>query len=60
MAILKYGDYISEKAVYELLLESKVVYSKKFINLLNKMKANKLATELLNLYSKDVDGVTQN
>ena len=60
MTILKYGDYISEKAVYELLLESKVVYSKKFINLLNKMKANKLATELLNLYSKDVDGVTQN
>ena len=60
MSILKYGDYISEKAVYELLLESKVVYSKKFINLLNKMKANKLATELLNLYSKDVDGVTQN
>ena len=35
MSILKYGDYISEKAVYELLLESKVVYSKKFINLLN-------------------------
>ena len=60
MSILKYKDYISEKAVYELLLESKVVYSKKFINLLNKMKANKLATELLNLYSKDVDGVTQN
>jgi hypothetical protein len=60
MAILKYEDYISEKVVYELLLESKVVYSKKFINLLNKMKANKLATQLLNLYSKDVDGITQN
>lgn len=25
MAILKYGDYISEKAVYEILLESKVI-----------------------------------
>lgn len=60
MSILKYEDYISEKAVYKLLLESKVVYSKKFINLLNKMKANKLATQLLNIYSKDVDGVTQN
>lgn len=60
MQIIKYEDYISEKIVYELLLESKIVYSKKFINLLNKMKANKLATELLNLYSKDVDGVTQN
>jgi hypothetical protein len=60
MSILKYGDYISEKAVYELLLESKVIYSKKFINLLNKMRANKIATELLNLYSKDVDGIAQN
>lgn len=60
MSILKYEDYISEKAVYKLLLESKVVYSKKFINLLNKMKANKLANQLLNIYSKDVDGVTQN
>ena len=60
MAILKYGDYISEKAVYEILLESKVVYSKKFINILNRMKANKLATQLLSLYSKDIDGVTQN
>lgn len=60
MGILKYEDYISEKAVYDLLLESKVIYSKKFINLLNRMKSNKLATQLLNLYSKDVDGVTQN
>jgi hypothetical protein len=60
MAILKYGDYISEKAVYEILLESKVIYSKKLINLLNKMRANKIATELLNLYSKDVDGIAQN
>jgi len=60
MTIIKYGDYISEKLAYELLLESKVVYSKKFINLLNKMKSNKLATQLLSLYSKDVDGVTQN
>jgi len=60
MAILKYGDYISEKAIYEILLESKVVYSKKFINLLTRMKTNKVASDLLNLYSKDVDGVTQN
>jgi hypothetical protein len=60
MTILKYGDYISEKAVYEILLESKVIYSKKLINLLNKMRANKIATELLNLYSKDVDGIAQN
>ena len=60
MQIIKYEDYISEKIVYELLLESKIVYSKKFINLLNKMKNNKLATNLLSLYSKDIDGITQN
>jgi hypothetical protein len=60
MSILKYGDYISEKVVYDLLLESKVIYSKKFINLLTRMKSNKLASQLLNLYSKDIDGVVQN
>ena len=60
MSILKYGDYISEKVVYDLLLESKVVYSKKFINLLTRMKSNKLASQLLNLYTKDIDGVVQN
>ena len=38
MNIFRYTDYISEKAIYDLLLESKVVYSKKFINLLSKMK----------------------
>jgi hypothetical protein len=60
MSILKYGDYISEKVVYDLLLESKVVYSKKFVNLLTRMKSNKLASQLLNLYTKDIDGVVQN
>jgi hypothetical protein len=54
MSLLKYNDYITEKVAYELLLESKMVFSKKFINLLNKMKSNKIASELLNLYSKDV------
>ena len=60
MSILKYVDYISEKVVYDLLLESKVVYSKKFVNLLTRMKSNKLASQLLNLYTKDIDGVVQN
>ena len=60
MSILRYNDYISEKMAYEMILESKVVYSKKFINLLSKMKSNKLAKELLNLYSKEVDTLTQN
>lgn len=60
MAILKYEDYISESKVYEILLESKVIYSKKFINILNRIKGNKIATDVLNLYSKDVDGLSQN
>lgn len=60
MSIYKYQDYLLESKVYELLLESKLVYSKKFINLLSKMKSNKLASELINLYTKDVDRLTQN
>ena len=58
--ILKYNQYLSEKVVYDLLLESKVVYSKKLVSLLTKMKSNKLASELLDIYSTDVDGIVQN
>lgn len=58
--ILKYSDYINEKMVYDMILESKVVYSKRFINILQKMKTNKLAANLLDIYKKDIDGITQN
>lgn len=54
MNLLKYNDYITEKMAYEMILESKVVFSKKFVNLLTKMKSNKIASELLGIYSKDV------
>lgn len=54
MSLLKYGDYISEKVIYDLLLESKLVYSKKFIGFLTKMKANPIAKKLIDLYSKDI------
>lgn len=60
MSLLKYNEYLTEKAVYDFLLESKVVFSNKFINLLTKMKTNKLASELLNIYGKDVDGIRNN
>lgn len=60
MSILKYQDYITESKVYEFLLESKVVYSKKFINIISRMKSNKIASQVLDLYSKDIDGITQN
>lgn len=57
--MLKYGEFINEKVLYDLILESKVVYSSKFINILHKMKDNKLAKKLLDIYSKDFD-VVQN
>lgn len=60
MRLLKYENWLSESKIYELLLESKIVYSKKFINLLNRMKNNKIASELLNLYTKDVEPLNQN
>ena len=60
MNILKYGDYITEKAAYEMLLESKAVFSQKLVNLLNRMKSNKIATAILSFQSKDVDGLAQN
>ena len=47
MKLLKYPDYLSEKVVYDLLLESKVVYSTKFVNLLSKIKSNKIASQVL-------------
>ena len=58
--ISKYQEYLTEKVFIELLLESKLVYSKKFINILNRMKSNKIANDLLNLYTKDLDRLTQN
>ncbi len=60
MKIDNYSEYILEKQIYQLLLESKVVYSIKFINILDKMKANRLAKELLKIYSQDVDAIVQN
>lgn len=58
--LLKYNEYLTEKKAYEFLLESKLIFSKKFINILSKMKTNKVASELLNIYGKDVDGVRNN
>lgn len=60
MIIKQYSDYLLESKTIELLLESKIIYSKDFINILNKMKSNKLANVLLDLYYKDIDGIAQN
>jgi hypothetical protein len=53
MKVFKYSEFLTESKIEELLLESKVVFSKKFLNLLNRMRTNKIASELLNIYSKD-------
>ena len=55
MEIKGYGDYILEQKIYQLLLESKIVYSDKFINLLKRMKSNRIASELLKIYNNDID-----
>ena len=55
MNIYKYQEFLTESVIIELLMESKVVFSKKFINLLNRMKNNKIASDLLGIYSKDFD-----
>lgn len=55
MKLFSYSDFLTENVLIELLMESKVVFSKKFINLLNRMRTNKVASDLLNIYSKDFD-----
>jgi hypothetical protein len=55
MKLFNYSDFLTESVIIELLMESKVVFSKKFINLLNRMRTNKIASDLLNMYSKDLD-----
>lgn len=60
MELLGYKDYISEKVLNELLLESKLVLSPKFINIVSRIKDNNIADELIRLNRKDVDGIKQN
>lgn len=59
MILKKYDDYITEKLIFDMLLESKVVFSDKFLNVLNGIKDDKISNELLKINSTDVD-VTQN
>jgi hypothetical protein len=58
--ILNYKDYISEKVLSNLLLESKLVLSRDFYNILDRIKNNKISDELMILNKKDIDGIKQN
>lgn len=60
MNLLKYEDYLSEKVIYEMLLESKVVFSKKLLKILGRMKSNDIAKKLLGINSTNIDGIVQN
>jgi len=55
MSLFKYEDFMLEQTMYELLNESKLYFSRKLIQFLNKIKDDKVAKHLLALYSKDVD-----
>jgi hypothetical protein len=58
--VLEYREFISERILLEnLLLESNVVYSPKFKNVLSKMKDNNIAKSLLEIEEQDLD-VTAN
>jgi Asp-tRNA(Asn)/Glu-tRNA(Gln) amidotransferase C subunit len=58
--ILKYNDYLSEKVINNLLLESRLVFSKEFYNIISRIKGNNIADKLIKLDNVDVDGVKQN
>jgi hypothetical protein len=60
MNLLKYSDFLNESLLESLILESKLIYSHKFLNILNKIKDNKISKELINLYTKDIDGINHN
>lgn len=60
MKLSKYEDYILEKYIYDMIKESKLVYSRKFINILNKIKDDKVAKNLIELYNKEVDSLKYN
>ena len=60
MSVLKYNEFLTEKVVYDMILESKIIYSLDLINMLNKMKSNKVAKDLLSLYTKEIDPLNYN
>lgn len=52
--MLKYGDFLLEKVVYDLILESKIEFSKSFLNILASLK-HPLAKDIIQLQSQDKD-----
>lgn len=60
MKLSNYEDYILEKYIHDMIKESKLVYSDKFINILNKIRDDKVTKGLIELYNKEVDSLKYN
>jgi hypothetical protein len=58
--MLRYGEFITENNMIALILESKLVFSKSFLNIINQMSTNKVSDSLLKYYNNEVDNLTQN
>lgn len=56
--MLKYSEFINEKVMYNLLLESQVKFSNKFIDILSNINTP-VSNAILKLHNKDLD-ITQN
>jgi len=50
--MLKYGNFILEKVIYDLILESKIEFSKSFLGILGSIK-HPIAQDILSLQSQD-------
>jgi hypothetical protein len=50
--MLKYGDFILEKVICDLLLESKIEFSKQFLEILSSIK-HPIAKDIISLQSQD-------
>jgi hypothetical protein len=55
MSIYKYDEFLTEKQIYNLILESKLNFSQKFNNILSKIADDKVANELIKLMNNDMD-----
>lgn len=53
MKLLKYDDYLTESLIYKSILESKVVYSDEFMNILKNIES-RVSEELIKLSSNDI------
>lgn len=59
MNILRYQNFLSESVMIDIILESKLIYSASFLNIIKSMD-NKIANHLYSIYDKDIDSLIHN